>query len=68
MPWYLVFDDDKGKMCQRGPYRDEDRAQKHLDRLDRPGKLYDLPTTDTNEATKMIKEKQVRPVRRGFVR
>jgi len=59
MAWYLVFDDDTGRPCQRGPYYTEGRAQEKLDSLDREGKLYNLDTNDPVVATRLIKEKRI---------
>ena len=59
MPWYLVFEDDNGHPCQRGPYYTHGRAQEKLDKLDRDGKLYNFRTDNPEEATRLIKEERV---------
>jgi len=59
MPWYLVFEDDKGNPCQRGPYFSHLKAQEKLDALDREGKLYTVETSNPEEATRLIKEHRI---------
>jgi len=59
MPWYLIFDDDRGRPCQRGPYFSAVEAQSKLDKLDREGELYQLATSNPERATRIIKEKRI---------
>jgi len=58
MNWWVVFEDDNGVPCLRGPF-DEDEAQRKLDSLDRDGKIYELRTSNSEVATRLIKEKRI---------
>lgn len=64
MAFWLVFDDDKGRGCLRGPYHTYSRALEKQDDLAQGGNIVELPTSDTVKATRMVKERRIDE--RGF--
>ena len=64
MAHWLVFDDDNGRGCLRGPYYSYARAQEKGDKLLREFKIVELPTSNSDKATRMIKERRIDS--RGF--
>lgn len=59
MAWWLVFDDDNGRPCLKGPYMVYGKALEKKDALDREGHLYDLDTTNIEKATMILKGRKI---------
>jgi hypothetical protein len=57
--WWVVFVDDKGNPRLRGPYVSEVLARRKLDNLLMKGNVYELPTSSSERATRMLKEKRI---------
>ena len=59
MAYWVVFLDDNGRPCLRGPYSNYFKAQEKVDKLDREGEVVQLPTSNADTATRMLKERRI---------
>ena len=63
MDWWWIYAVKNGKPYILGPYSDEPTAHKKAEKFGAPYKLYELPTRDDGQATKMIKASRLSPER-----